>query len=308
MRVPHRRHRQQRHREITYQRSHRRPGGCDVPKVSLPVAAGKKTKARPLPVVRSPVAGETGRAQSSEVAIASQGGRGSIRKANQRAACARIVDGANQLGWGFRVCLLGRSGSGKTHFEKALISYALATGAADIALVYDHKDPRPSFAGEVRRNVAEFAAAPYCADGSPPRVVVFHEDAPGEPDTVAELAMALGVRTLFVNDEVFPDSVTEGGQKFRNGATSPQPILLRTGRSRAASGAWGTQMPQEMPTAIMDLCETQVVFGLQGRGLDYLVRERRIPSEAGDVVRGLQRGECILICEGAWDGTTYGPA
>jgi hypothetical protein len=38
-----------------------------------------------------------------------------------------------------------------------------------------------------------------------------------------------------------------------------------------------------------------------------MVRERRIPAEAGDVVRNLKRGECILIVEGAWDGTIYGP-
>jgi hypothetical protein len=243
------------------------------------------------------------------VARAAEERGGGLRRATQRAAAARIIDGARKEGWGFRCCLLGRSGSGKTHFEKTLISYALEVGAADIAFVYDHKDPRPSFAGLVRRDVAAFIDDPLAPDGAEvPRVVVFHEDGPGDPDTVADLTMSIGVPALFVNDEVFPDSVTEGGQKFRNGATSPQPILLRTGRSRTASGAWGTQMPQEMPTAIMDLCETQVVFGLQGRGLDYLVRERRIPAEAGDVVRNLRRGECILICEGAWDGTIYGPA
>lgn len=249
------------------------------------------------------------RPQPSPVASAREGAGGAVRRATQREACARIVDGPKKAGWGFRVCCLGRSGSGKTFFEKGLIAYALQVGAADIAFVYDHKDPSPSFAGTVRRDVAAFIDNPADADATTiPRVVVFHEDGPGEPDTVADLAMTLGVPALFVNDEVFPDSVTDGGQKFRNGATSPQPILLRTGRSRVVSGVWGTQMPQEMPTAIMDLCETQVVFGLQGRGLDYLVRERRIPAEAGDVVRNLQRGECILIVEGAWDGMIYGPS
>lgn len=277
-------------------------------KVPIRVDPKKKAPKRPVPVVSAPLAKKKRRPQPSAVARGSSGGGSSIRRASQRAACGRIIDPARALGWGFRVCLLGRSGSGKTFFEKQLIAYALEVGAADIALVYDHKDPRPSFDGAVRRDVAAFAADPYSADGTVPHVVVFHEDAPGEPDSIAELAMSLGLPTLFVNDEVFPDSVTEGGQKFRNGATSPQPILLRTGRSRAASGAWGTQMPQEMPTAIMDLCETQVVFGLQGRGLEYLVRERRIPAEAGDVVRNLQCGQCILIREGAWDGTVYGPA
>ena len=276
-------------------------------------AVGAKAKApkRPLPGVSGPLAGKARRSQTSPVARAAEGGGSSPRRASQRAACARIVDAAKTEGWGFRVCLLGRSGSGKTHFEKALITYALEVEAADIALVYDHKDPRPSFVGEVRRDVDDFLDRPLTSSGQAPRVVVFHDEAAGDPDQVAKLAMTLassGSPTLFVNDEVFPDSVSEGGQKFQNGATSPQPILLRTGRSRAASGAWGTQMPQEMPTAIMDLCETQVVFGLQGRGLDYLVRERRIPPEAGNVVRNLQRGECILICEGAWDGTIYGPA
>jgi hypothetical protein len=241
------------------------------------------------------------------VAREGEGPSSSVRRATQRAAAARIIDGAKKEGWGFRACCLGRSGSGKTFFEKVLIAYALQVGAADIALVFDHKDPRPSFDGAVRADVDAFIDNPTNPDGTIPRVVVFHQDGPGEPDRVAELALNLGAPALFVNDEVFPDSVTEGGQKFRNGATSPQPILLRTGRSRVVSGIWGTQLPQEMPTAIMDLCETQVVFGLQGRGLDYLVRERRIPAEAGDVVRNLRRGECILICEGAWDGTIYGP-
>lgn len=186
----------------------------------------------------------------------------------------------------------------------------MEVGAADIAFVYDHKDPRPGFDGLVRRDVAAFIDDPMGPGDQAPRVVVFHEDGPGDPDSVADLTMTIagsGVPALFVNDELFPDSVTEGGQKFRNGATSPQPILLRTGRSRAASGAWGTQQPQEMPTTIMSLCETIAVFGLQAGGLDYLVRERRISAEAGDVVRTLKRGECILISEGAWDGTIYGP-
>ena len=276
-----------------------------------PVGAKAKATKRPVSGVPGPVAGKARRSEAPPVARAAEGRGGSPRRASQRAACARIVDAAKSEGWGFRVCLLGRSGSGKTHFEKTLIAYALEVEAADIALVYDHKDPRPSFRGEVRRDVQDFMSRPLTADGQMPPVVVFHDEAAGQPDAVAQLAMtiaATGSPTLFVNDEIYPDSVSEGGQKFANGATSPQPILLRTGRSRAASGAWGTQMPQEMPSAIMDLCETQVVFGLQGRGLDYLVRERRIPSEAGDVVRNLQRGECILIREGAWDGTIYGPA
>ncbi len=275
----------------------------------MPVSVGPKAKAskRPMPRVRGPVAEIPRRTEAPPVARPPAPGGGALHRAGQRAAFARIVDPARRLGWGFRVCLVGRSGSGKTHFEKGLITYVLSTGAADIALVYDHKDPRPSFDGAVFRDVAAFAAEPLGPDGAPPSVVVFHEDGAGDPDEVAALAMGIGVPAFYVNDEVFPDSVTEGGQRFKTGATSPQPLLLRTGRSRAASGAWGTQMPQEMPTAIMDLCENQVVFGLQGRGLDYMVRERRIPIDAGDVVRNLRIGECIVITEGAWDGSVYGP-
>lgn len=274
------------------------------------VSVGSKAKApeRPVSVLPREVGPKARRSEPPTLARAPESGGRAVSRATQRAAAARIIDGAKRKGWGFRVCLLGRSGSGKTHFEKALIAYALEVGAADIAFVYDHKDPRPSFDGAVRRDVAEFIDNPLGPDGTDvPRVVVFHEDGPGDPDSVADLTMSIGVPALFVNDEVFPDSVTEGGQKFLNGATSPQPILLRTGRSRVASGAWGTQMPQEMPTAIMDLCETQVIFGLQGRGLSYLVGEKRIPSEAGAAVRTLKIGECILICEGDWDGTIYGP-
>lgn len=269
---------------------------------------GAKAKAaqRPVPVLPRTVGAQARRPEPPTVARAPESSGGAVPRATQRAAAARIIDGARSKGWGFRVCLLGRSGSGKTYFEKALIAYALETGAAEIAFVYDHKDPQPSFDGLVRRDVAAFLDAPI-EGNTVSRVVVFHEDGPGEPDTVADLTMSIGVPALFVNDEVFPDSVTEGGQKFRNGATSPQPILLRTGRSRAASGIWGTQVPQELPTTIMDLCEMQVIFGLQARGLEYLVRERRIPPEAGDVVRSLKCGECIVIAESAWDGTIYGP-
>lgn len=273
----------------------------------LRLAPKSKTQKRAVPPVRSAVAEVQRRSQAPTLARDATGSGGALRRASQRAACARIVDDARRLGWGFRACVLGRSGSGKTHFEKALITYALESGAAEIALIYDHKDPLPSFSGLVRRDVDAFTMAPFTADGSAPTVVVFHEDGPGDPDSVAALALGLGLPTLFVNDEVFPDSVTEGGQKFRGGATSPQPLLLRAGRSRGASGVWGTQMPQEMPTAIMDLCEHQVVGGLQGRGLDYMVRERRIPPDAGDVVRNLQRGEFIVVSEGAWDGAVYGP-
>jgi hypothetical protein len=276
--------------------------------MSVSLASKKKAAKRTLPLVQPAMASRARRPQPPPASRPEDRRGSGLRRASQRAACARIVDTARRLGWGFRVCLLGRSGSGKTHFQKALIAYALETEAASIALVYDHKDPDPSFAGTVRRDAADFLARPFNTDGSVSRVVVFHGDEAGDPDTIASLVMDLGVPALFVNDEVFPDSVTDGGQKWRNGATSAQPLLLRTGRSRAASGAWGTQLPQEMPTAIMDLCETQVVFGLQGRGLDYLVRERRIPADAGDVVRELQRGEAIMICDGAWDGTIYGPS
>jgi hypothetical protein len=66
-------------------------------------------------------------------------------------------------------------------------------------------------------------------------------------------------------------------------------------------------MPQEIPTAIMDLCESTVVFRLQARGLNYMARDERIPPHAVSVVRGLKVGEFIIISEGAWDGVVYGP-
>jgi DNA helicase HerA-like ATPase len=206
------------------------------------------------------------------------------------------------------LCLIGASGSGKTHFEKGLIQYALSVGAAEIALVYDHKDPSPSFDGLALRTPAEYIAREPTPEDPP--VVVFHDDAPGEPDDVASLGMQLagaGVPTFTVIDELFPDAVTDGGQGFKNGNASPQALALRTGRSRRASIAFGTQIPQQMPTAIMDLCESQVVFRLQGRGLDYVERTRRIPPEAVSTVKDLQLGQCILISEGAWDGVIYGP-
>ena len=172
--------------------------------------------------------------------------------------------------------------------------------------MYDHKDPTPSFNGTIYPSVAAFAAKPPTESDSP--VIVFHEDGPGEPDEVADLGMRLNLPCVVDIDEMFPDSVTEGGQHFRNGATCPQALLLRKGRSRGASAIFGTQAPQEAPTVVIDLCEATLYFRLQGRALTYVERERRVPAEAMPALRALEIGEFLMIVDGAWDGCVYGPA
>jgi hypothetical protein len=267
------------------------------------VVAAAPTKKRALPNVPRPLAAPPEREEGGRVARESAGAV--VRRATQADAFARIVDPWRKQGFGYRAFLVGASGTGKTWFSRALIDYTIASGAAEWAFVYDHKDPKPGFDGLQRRDVADFLTRP--PEATDPSVVVFHEDAPGEPDEVSDLAMSLGIPALVDVDECFPDLVSDGGQKFRNGATCPSAMLLRTGRSRCVSGIFGTQMPQEIPTAIMDLCESTVVFRLQARGLNYMARDERIPPHAVSVVRGLKVGEFIIISEGAWDGVVYGP-
>lgn len=223
-------------------------------------------------------------------------------------ALSAIVDPYRDKGWGFRFCACGASGSGKSFFSERLLNYAIGSGAAAFALVYDHKDPTPSFAGTLRVNAADFTAHPPEQGESP--IVVFHEDAPGDPDEVAALGMQLGgsgVPTVIDVDELFPDAVTDGGQQFRSGQGGPLGLALRTGRSRGVSVIFGTQLPQFMPTVAMDLCEANGWFRLQGRSLAYVEREGRLPREAIEIVRNLRRGEFVLTIDGAWNGVVYGP-
>jgi hypothetical protein len=277
-----------------------------------PVQAPQKPAARGPAKAREPEV--SGEAETDRRSLRRSSGITGSRRAPRIEAFRKIVDPWAAHGWGFRVVMIGASGSGKSYFTAQLIDYALATGANTSAFVYDHKDPVPQKVfedrGIVRASVADLMQRPPEAGDAP--IIVFHEDGPGDPDSVAQKArdMAPEEKVFVVVDELFPDAVTDNGRGFKSGQSGPIGTALRAGRSRGTSIAVGTQLPQNMPTLATSLCEAVVWFRQQGGALSYIESEKRLPPDALAVVPTLRtkhESEFLIVVEGTWDGQIYGP-
>jgi hypothetical protein len=204
-------------------------------------------------------------------------------------------------------------GAGKTFWTAALVRHTVEHGVADVAFVHDGKDPAPQAdyvkLGPVFPTVAALAAAP--PEGPMPIAVVFHsvdkiETLDGVTTAARDLSVD-GLRVCAALDEIY-DGMS-GRQTFISGTEGPTSEAFRKGRSRGISVIAGTQIPQTLPTDITDLADTIAVGRLKRRSLRYIERTWDLEPEMVAAIRGLQRGEFVLLDDTSeWDRTVYGPA
>lgn len=208
---------------------------------------------------------------------------------------------------GFRHLALGAPRVGKTYHLKEVISEALALGLAELALIHDCKRLEVQYDGNVRADLADLAARPLGPEDEP--VVVFHGDPARNIKCSVEDVAAYGLRngraggaTIVEVDELYhalKSRQTWEGPSFAE--------ILREGSSQRVSSAATTQIPQALPTEVMDLMETTALFRMKRRSLRYAAQMYELEPEAVRVVGGLDRGEFILITDDGWDGYIYGP-
>src|SRR6185503_14736333 len=131
------------------------------------------------------------------------------------------------------------------------------------------------------------------------------------PDGVAtlagEYASIAGIRTVVVVDEIY--DAMKARQTFSAGTEGPTSELFRKGRSRGISIVAATQVPQTLPTDVLDLADTIAIGRLKRRSLLYAAKQWELEPEMVEAIRRLQRGEFVLLDDSSeWDRTIYGPA
>jgi DNA helicase HerA-like ATPase len=109
-----------------------------------------------------------------------------------------------------------------------------------------------------------------------------------------------------VIDEVYDAMKTR--QTFTSGTEGPTSDVFRKGRSRGISIVCGTQIPQTLPTDVLDLADTIAVGRLKRRSLAYAERTWELEPEMVAAIRVLERGQFVLLDDASeWDRTVYGP-
>jgi len=187
---------------------------------------------------------------------------------------------------------------GKTFFESRFVEDARKR--VKFVLIHDVKDRVPQFRGAVRETAFHLHREP-----SRQSVVIFREE---DPQTVAEIgwrAAEKGQPSLVVVDELYDAMSSAMHFAAKKGRISE---ILRKGRSKGVSLLVSTQIPQSMPTEVMDLTDFKAVFRLDSRSLRYVVDALRLDWRMAGVIQRLKRGEFVLIQQGVdWDETIYGP-
>jgi len=275
------------------------------------MVAGETPAKRPLPEVQPDLADPPEREEVAQVVPPAEkrlGGAPASGRGTRAQALEIIFASATELDEGFRTSALGTPRYGKTYHLQEVAEEALTRGLVEVVFIHDTKRADVQYRGAVRRNVADLVARPLRPNEPP--IVVFHPDpATAEKCTVEEIA-ALGLRhgrnggsVLVLADELYKG--LKGRQTWEGRSFAE---ALREGSSIRVSSAFTTQVPQSLPTEALDLTETTAVFMLQGRSLSYAIDTFRLPPEAADVIKNLQRGEFILVTNvGDWDGVIYGP-
>lgn len=202
-------------------------------------------------------------------------------------------------GQGWRAITIGSTGSGKTYFQRKVVSHSAARDS--FVLIHDIKDKRPQYQGAIRDSVFSLAREPPQGN-----VIVFrHED----PERVAELGWqtsAKGATATVVVDELF-DAMSAPGHFAAKGKSRLSEIY-RKGRSKGVSLLGSTQIPQTLPTVALVCADFKVVFRLDARALDYAQGAFRLTKEQTETIRKLRIGQFVLVEQAAdWDGVVYGP-
>lgn len=277
-----------------------------VPMVPATPAPAKK---RAVPPLQRSVAASPERPERDGVSPPS-----GLRRAPQAEAFGKIAtQECRDRSWGYRHVVVGSSGSGKTWWSAHLARATIAARVADVALIHDGKDPDPQRDYREGPHAVYATVGALAADPDPeqvPPVVIFHSrDRTETPDGVTSAAQVVaesGVRPLVVIDEVY--DAMKARQTFVSGTEGPTSEIFRKGRSRGISIIAGTQVPQTLPTDTTDLADTIALGRLKRRSLNYIERTWDLDPEMVRTIRGLQRGEFVLLDDAAeWDRTIYGP-
>jgi hypothetical protein len=220
------------------------------------------------------------------------------------------LDGAAERREGKRILVLGATRKGKTTFTRSLIAEMLDAGACKVALMHDQKlpdqaqyeGPQASSVDQARDLVMEGHRKVVCRAG------VSVEDAAA---VVRDMVEA-GLPSALLVDETMPAlKVNEDtGEPMPRVWAGPTPIwILLQGGGLGASLVQLVQVPQTLPTSLVDSAEAYVFFNLGGRSLQYCADLQLLPREAMSVIPRLAPGECcVFFADREWDRTIYGPA
>ncbi len=206
---------------------------------------------------------------------------------------------------GTRIAVTGSTGSGKTWWQRKVVTYAAQRD--DYVFIHDAKDRVPQYqGGAVRDSIFSLHRNP-----APSNVVIFrHED----PERVADLAWRVsgnGMTATLLIDEIM-DAMSapmhwraKAGAK---GAGSRIDEIYRKGRSRGVTVIGSTQAPQWWPTVAMTQSDFKILFRMDTRSLDYAKDSLRLTNREVETIRKLAIGQFIMVQQGIdWNGVVYGP-
>jgi hypothetical protein len=222
-----------------------------------------------------------------------------VSRAPQAQAIEKIIGDATKKREGTRHISLGGTGRGKTWFLKKLVG--VASRRVDVVLVHDVKDRAAQYPGQTYANVAHVPRNPPKSGN----ILVFRDE---NPELVARFGWRLG--TAGKTSLVLVDEIYDALSSPMHFAARPSTIdeIARKGRSRGVSFVGTTQVPQSLPTVLIDLADTKSIFGMDSRSLNYVESALRLDRRATAAISRLSIGEFILIEQGRdWDGIVYGP-
>lgn len=213
------------------------------------------------------------------------------------ADAAAIITAPERTRQGFRGGWLANTGKGKTtSIRWFLQKYSVGF----LNLIHDDKERDPFYPGAV---VDRFEDAP----GEAAQVVVRGDPVRGtwiEPDQVAALALELarsGVATRLVIDEC-DRACSPGGRTCTENVRK----AFTVGRSLGLSVLYSGQIPQRIPTEILDLSSFVALGQLNTRSINYLDERLYFDPTMLEVLPSLGVGEFVLHLPGEeWNRTIY---
>lgn len=199
---------------------------------------------------------------------------------------------------GYRVGVLGNTGSGKTITLKTLLTYNRNQA---LTLIHDDTKLEPQYAGHVAWS---FREAPDDA-----QTVVFRGDVFKSTRVDPEYVSMVGVHVAkttrqpvrVVLDEA-KRACTKGGMKITSETTIQ---ILTEGRMLGVSLLWSNQSPV-VPREFVDQADAIVLHRMGPRALNYLDETLRFDRELLEAVPNLEVGEFVIYEDGRpWNGVIY---
>jgi hypothetical protein len=247
----------------------------------------------------------TGREEQPSVSRSQASSKATATRAEGIAATLAPAIGAGE---GCRILVFGRTRWGKSTFARHLINAAIESGVCGTALIHDVKYPdHAQYVGEEVSSITQIGQA--VQRGS---VVVLRPPCPAREAAHAAVVLSLsGERTLLLVDET---RRALGGQqiwcdtKNDDGSQGPRSFewLCLEGGGVGASLVLLVQRPRQLPGDAVDSAQVNVVFGLGGRSLAYLVSAGTVPPEASETIKALPPGAfCLFSDDESWNRQIY---